>query len=166
MPTAKSPYLSSGNRLAEVIAALQATATYKFYQLRFDGERGWARRIDGDASKAGAVRGVFEEHPEFFRIDSQEHGSLVWRRQHRKLFDVDRNVEISRVDYEQLTPEQKQRVSRTPLDPDQVATLINAAIELHARAVAQEAARRWWLTPVVSLASAFGGALVGGLLVA
>ena len=88
----------------------------------------------------------------------------MWRRQHPKLYDVDEDVEISRAGYGLLTTEQKQRVSRTPLEPAEVATLIKAAIELHARAIEQERARRWWITPVVSLMSAFGGALVGGLL--
>ncbi len=116
--------------------------------------------------KADEYRTVFVEHPEFFRIDSQGHGSLVWRRQHQKLFDVDTRAEMSRADYNRLTPEQKERVSRTPLEPPEVATLINAAIELHTRAVAQERARRWWVAPLVSLVSAFGGALVGGLIAA
>ena len=115
MKTTKSPYLSTSNRLADVIAALQATATYKFYQLKFEGDKGWAWRIAGDASKEAEPRRVFKEHPEFFRIESEGHGSLVWRRQHQKLYDVDKDVEISRADYGLLTTEQKQRVSRTPL---------------------------------------------------
>ena len=55
MSTTKSPYLSSSDRLADVIAALQATATYRFYQLRFDGDRGWAWRIAGNATKSRRV---------------------------------------------------------------------------------------------------------------
>lgn len=151
MSTAKSPYLSSSNRLADVIAALQATATYKFYQLSVQGDRGWAWRIAGDPSKAEEFQKVFREHPEFFRIDDKGKGSLVLRRQHQKLFDVDRGVEIPRNDYASLTRDEKQRVSRTPLEPAEVATLINTAIELHARAIEQERAKRWWITPVVSL---------------
>ena len=161
MSRTKSPYLSSGTRLADVIAALTATATYKFYQLPFDGDRGWAYRIAADPSKASDVKALFREHPEFFRIDREKNGSLVWRRQHQKLFDVDRGEEISRTDYEAFTKEQKGRVSRVPLEPTQLATLINAAIELHERAVAQEQSRRWWVTPLVTLGSAFGGAYVG-----
>jgi hypothetical protein len=166
MRTAKSPYLSSSSRLADVIAALQATATYRFYQLPIIGEGSWAYRIAGNQHEARSndVKDVFEQHPEFFRIDSQGNGTLVWRRQHQKLFDVDKGAQIPRAEYERLTSTEKQRVSRTPLESDQIATLINAAIELHTRAVAQEAARQWWITPVASVVSAFGGALLGGWL--
>lgn len=44
-----SPYLSRDDRLADVIAAIQAAGTYKYYKLDFTG---WADRISGDESKA------------------------------------------------------------------------------------------------------------------
>ncbi|MDA2934785.1 hypothetical protein MYX82_10650 [Acidobacteria bacterium AH-259-D05] len=46
---AHSPYLNDPKRLADVIAAIQAAATYKFYKLDFGG---WADRISGDESEA------------------------------------------------------------------------------------------------------------------
>ena len=86
-----SPYLADG-RLADVIAALQATATYKFYKLDF---ARWADRIVGEKAKANHWRKVFEEHPEFFRLDSdRRRASLVWRRQHQKRYDVDREEDF------------------------------------------------------------------------
>jgi hypothetical protein len=62
-----SPYLSDLNRLADVIAAIQVMGTYKFYKLDF---KGWADRISGQSSNADYWRIIFEEHPEFFRLDS------------------------------------------------------------------------------------------------
>ncbi|GMQ98356.1 MAG: hypothetical protein BMS9Abin17_0864 [Acidimicrobiia bacterium] len=99
--------------MADVIAALQATATDKFYQLRFEGDRGWAWRIAGDPTKANKYQTVFAEHPEFFRIDGQGHGSLVWRRQHQKLFDVDTGAEMSRAAYNHLTRAKATRFPHT-----------------------------------------------------
>jgi len=156
----KSPYLTNARRLADVIAALQATGTYKYYQLPFDG-KGWAYRITGSADDASSIREVFEQHPEFFRIDASENGSLVWRRQHQKLYDVDREVVITRDEYNRLDRGEKARVSRGPLGSTELTALINAATELHSRAVAQQAARRWWVTPLVSVLSAFVGAVAG-----
>ena len=44
---ANSPYLQD-KRLANVMAAIQVMATYKFYKLDF---KGWADRISGDDTK-------------------------------------------------------------------------------------------------------------------
>lgn len=38
----ESPYITEAGRLSDVIAAIQATATYRFYKLDFEG---WADRI-------------------------------------------------------------------------------------------------------------------------
>jgi hypothetical protein len=65
--------------------------------------------------------------------------------------------------YKRLNVSERGRISRSPLDISELATLINTAIELHARAVAHEAAGRWWIAPLISVVSAFTGALVGGL---
>ena len=78
----KSPYLSSDTRLADVIAAIQATATYKFYQLPVGGKRGWAYRITGSPHYADGLEPVLLQHPEFFRRDPGGNWALVWRRQH------------------------------------------------------------------------------------
>ncbi|MDA2938001.1 hypothetical protein MYX75_07045 [Acidobacteria bacterium AH-259-A15] len=99
---AHSPYLNDPKRLADVIATIQAAATYKFYKLDFGG---WADRISGDESEADLWRRVFEEHPEFFRLDSpRERASLVWRRQHQKRYNVDAELTISKAAYDALTP--------------------------------------------------------------
>ena len=83
----KSPYLKTDHRLADVIAALQAVATYKFYKLDF---AQWADRITGDQRLGEYWKAVFVEHPEFFRLDSKkEKASLIIRRQHPKRYHVD-----------------------------------------------------------------------------
>lgn len=58
-----SPYLNDPNRLSDVLAAIQATATNKYYKLDLEG---WSDRINGDEKHADHWRRVFEEHPEFF----------------------------------------------------------------------------------------------------
>src|SRR5687767_14487112 len=76
-------------RLADVIAAIQALGAYKYYKLDFDE---WADRITGDKAKSDYWKDVFKEHPEFFRISTrQDQVSLVWRRQLPKNFLVNAN---------------------------------------------------------------------------
>jgi hypothetical protein len=149
MKPTDSPYLAASGRLGDVIAAIQAMGTYKFYKLDFSA---WADRISGDTSQGNHWREIFEQHPEFFRLDSQrKRASLVWRRQHQKLFDVDKEAKISREEYRELTPDKQARLSRMPLASSELATLINAAIELHSRALARKQDTRWWISGVMSL---------------
>ena len=142
--SARSPYLHDPNRLGDVIAAIQAMATYKFYKLEF---AGWAERIVGDANQADHWRQVFQEHPEFFRLDTERvRASLVWRRQHRKRFNVDSETMLTDEEYSALSPQRKTRVSR---------------------ALEQKKESRWWLPIIAAAASLFGsvtGALIGALL--
>jgi hypothetical protein len=153
-----SPYLSNHNRLADVIAAIQVMATYKFYKMDY---AGWADRITGEENTAFHWREVFEQHPEFFRLDSKKKmASLVWRRQHQKLFDVDNEDKISRDEYLSLAPAQKERISRMPLESDEIAMLIKAAIDLHSRELEHKKDSRWWVTILMASAlSLFGVAL-------
>ena len=158
MPTmSKSPYLRDDQRLADVIAAIQALGTYKYYKLDF---AGWAKRISGDISQAKHWQTVFEEHPEFFRLDSRrEKASLVWRRQHQKLFDVDTEDAISRNHYNQLSEDERERISRSPLTSTELSTLISAATDLHSRAIERTQDRRWWIVGVFTLAGVVIGVL-------
>ena len=157
-----SPYLEAPNRLADVIAAIQATATYKFYKLTF---AGWADRIAGDERQADHWRQVFEEHPEFFRLDSaRERVSLVWRRQHQKRCDVDASSIITKDDYEALTDNKKQRISRTPLGTSEIATPVQTAANLHSRALEHKKENHWWVpvaTGLVGSLAGFAGAILG-----
>src|SRR5271168_3375785 len=132
-PSKKSPYVATSDRLADVIAAIQAMGVYKYHLRTFDH---WAQAISFDASKGAHWRTVFEEHPEFFRLDTErERASLVWRRQLPKRFDVDAERQLSKEELATLPPEARKRVSRAPLSPSDIKTLVDAAINLHTRAV-------------------------------
>ena len=155
---ARSPYLKDDKRLADVIAALQAMATYKFYKLDF---AKWADRITGDERNGEHWKSVFLEHPEFFRLDSKrEKASLVARRQHQKRYDVDNQIVLSTEQF--YASDNKERISRTPLSSDELSMLVNTAIELHSRAVAKAELARWWI-PVLSGLLGFLGALIGAI---
>jgi len=155
----KSPYLENDSRLADVIAALQAMATYKYYKLDFSQ---WANRITGDQSTGQYWKNIFVEHPEFFRLDSKrEKASLVARRQHQKRFNVDTQATLTTA--ESRTSPHQDRLSRSPLSSDELALLVNTAIELHSRSVAKTELSRWWI-PVLSAILSFIGALLGALI--
>lgn len=151
-----APYLSD-RRLADVIAAIQAMGTYKYYKLDF---AGWADRITGDSKQADHWKKVFLEHPEFFRLDSnRRRASLILRRQKQRLFNVDeeRNYTIS--EHGALTLEERSRFSRSPITANEVGSLISVAISLHSKAVEQQRDKRWWYVPAFALT----GSLIGGL---
>ena len=157
MATEKSPYLCDG-RLADVIAAIQAMGTYKFYKLDFEG---WADRITANKNQSQYWKNLFEQHPEFFRLDGErQRASLVWRRQYPKRFHVDLEKRLSLEEFKALPDDQKKRVSRDPLTPNDIKTLIDTAINLHSRAIESEHERRWWI-PLAS--SAVGGLVGAGL---
>lgn len=154
--TALSPYLRDANRLGDVIAAIQAMATYKFYKLPFSG---WADRMSADERQAEKWKTVFVEHPEFFRLDStREKASLVWRRQFPKRYDVDAERILTSAEYKALTPAQQLRVSRVPLSSADIKALVDTAVNLHSRALEHHKDKRWW----VALAGAVGG-LIGSV---
>jgi len=152
-----SPYIANPNRLADVIAAIQAMAVYEFHMRSFES---WAVGISGEKSKADYRKRVFEEHPEFFRLDTTRTlASLVWRRQFPKRYHVDRQKQLSEAGCERLSDQEQKRLSRPPLAPTDIKTLIDAAINLHSRAVELRRESRWW----VPLAGAVGG-LVGAVI--
>ena len=153
-----SPYTKETNRLADVIAAIQVMASYKFYKTDFSE---WSDRIVGDRSKGDHWRSIFEQHPEFFRLDAErKKASLVWRRQRQKRFDVDKEVQISKDEFDGLDDTQKARISRSSLSSEEISTLIETAISLHSRALEHEKESRWWI-PLLIAGLAFVGAIVG-----
>lgn len=154
-----SPYLKEPGRLGDVIAAIQAMATYKFYKLDFDG---WADRISTDKSQAQHWQRVFEEHPEFFRLDSERtRASLVWRRQYPKHYGVDSSREISKEEFDRLDSAEKARISRVPLPASDIKTLIDTAINIHSRALEAQKQQQWYKPLAFQAAAALVGALVG-----
>lgn len=160
--TLKSPYLTNKNRLGDVIAAIQVMGTYKYYKMDF---ASWADRITGDASKAEYWKMIFEEHPEFFRLDSGRlKASLVWRRQYPKRFNIDNGVSISKDEFYALSQEEKGRISRNPLEASTIEALIKIAIEMQSRALEHQKDRRWLITLLISGIGGLLGALIGGLI--
>lgn len=106
----KSPYLNDDQRLADVIAAIQVLGTYKFYKLDFVG---WSKGITGSAGNSSYWKIIFEQHPEFFRLNNdQTKVSLVWRRSYQRNFHVDREVILTRQECEELPQnERSERLS-------------------------------------------------------
>jgi hypothetical protein len=150
-----SPYLTHPRRLLDVIAAIQAMGSYKFYKLTFEG---WADRISGSKDSAEHWRVVLQEHPEFFRLNSDRtKASLVWRRQFRKNFSVEAGQQLSADELAEVGEDRDARVSRAPLDSDQIKTLIDAAIELQGGAIEAQRERRWWVPLVIGVT----GSLIG-----
>lgn len=156
-----SPYLADTRRLADVIAAIQVMGTYKFYWQDF---AGWAERISGDAGQAAYWRTIFENHPEFFRLDGDRLGAaLVWRRQYPKRFHVDEERRLTVEECLSLGEAEMERVSREPLSANDIRALIDTAVGLHSRALDQQKERRWWL-PLATAVAALLGAVLGAWL--
>jgi len=156
-----SPYIRDPNRLGDVIAAIQAMATYKFYKLD---HAEWADRLAADKLQAEKWKAIFLEHPEFFRLDStREKASLVWRRQFPKRYNVDTGQTVTHEQYEALSVVEKLRISRIPLSSADIKALVDTAVNLHSRALEHHKDKRWW----TALSGGIGGllgAIVGAML--
>lgn len=155
---ASSPYKKPG-RLSDVVAAITALGTYKFYKLD---AQGWADRISGGQKAGEHWVAVFQDHPEFFRraLDVDKY-SLVWRRQLPRNFDVDAEKEV--LGDHNVAGRPYDRISRRPLAPTELTALIGIAVNLHQAAMTLDQSRRWWL-PLVAAVLGFLGAVVGGAL--
>ncbi len=172
-----SPYLSEPERLADVIAAIHAMGSYKFYKLTF---ARWSERISGSEDDAAHWEGVFREHPEFFRLDGERaKASLVWRRQFPRRFDVAAGKIVTAagdrrgVNLEDMAPTRAnlravdERLSREPLGSDEIKILIDAAIDLHSRALEAKKESRWWfplLVAVLAAVASFSGAVLAAFI--
>ncbi|AGQ92260.1 hypothetical protein MZJ31_004496 [Vibrio parahaemolyticus] len=157
----KSPYLKNHNRLGNVISAIQVMGKYGFYKLDY---AGWAMRITGDENNADYWKTIFEEHPEFFRVDGEgKKVSLAWRRSYRKRYNVDEQRDLSFQEFNALNDEEKKRISRTPLSGEEITVLIQTAIELHSRAIEQNKEYRWLSNPLLSILGGVLAAFIGWL---
>lgn len=154
----KSPYLKD-QRLADVIAAIQVMSTYKFYKLDFSG---WSKRITGSENNEADWRVIFDEHPEFFRLSSdQRKVSLVWRRSYKRNFHVDYEKALTAEELSSLPSKEKsERVSRSPLSNNDIATLISTAVDLHSRAIESQKEKRWLLPSLVTVVAVCLGAII------
>jgi hypothetical protein len=107
-------------------------------------------------------KNVFNDHPEFFRRarmsgGGKERYSLIWRRALPLAHMENANQILSR-DYKQLPLLEKKAYWRPQLADSSVQALMDIAIKMHARAVEDKHAWRFWLPSVMSLVGSLAGA--------
>lgn len=156
---AKSPYLIPG-RLADVIAAIQFMSMNDRSSQTC---RDWADGISGDKAKGDHWQKVFDEHPEFFRRSPnyEGHYALIWRRASPRLFFRKESRSLTQAEYDALPVSDQKLVSRPPVPEQQIKTLIDLAVELHAKAREQHTDWRWWVPIVASFLGSLVAVLVG-----
>ena len=151
------PYLKP-NRLSDVISAIQFIAMNERSSWSC---KEWAEGISGDAGKEEHWRAIFNDHSELFRKspDNADHFALIWRRAlPRRFFRHERRM-LTQQEFDALPKDKQRWCSRPPVSEDQVKTLVEIAIALHAHQ--QEQHRDWrWLAPLLAnaLAAAAGAA--------
>jgi hypothetical protein len=166
----ENPYLKP-DRLSAIIAAIQAMSTAPWGGGTIDR---WVRELEAK-ERSGDSRGdwiqVFEDHPEFFTVyaaaGNQVRYGLRWRYAAPITYDTQLNRDVPPEELAGIPKDDAfyERYTRRPLTADQVGVLLNTAIELHTRALAQQEARHWYL-PLVSAVVAGLFAAGGALLVA
>ena len=162
----RSPYLKHQDRLADVMTAIQVLGSQKWDSREI---KDWKSNLGDKPQSANDWQSIFSDHPEFFGSDNCDDKTFYFlrlRRAYEQTVDTETSKELS----EQEITEYKARETYNPdslarrvLNPNQIETLIKAAVELQARAAALETANRWWI-PVLCAALGFSGALVGSLL--
>jgi len=182
-PMAKSHYLEK-DRLANVIAAIQTLGVSEFAAGTLDR---WAAELEASEELTPEQlsrtpvhfadrkkwQTVFEQHPEFFKtytLRGEQRVSLRWR--YAQVADgglkpkppadpaVAGEAQAEDEDFD-LT-----KVPTKPLTPEQIQVLINTAIELHGRETSAERTPDRYRTPLMTVAGALFGSVVGGVLVA
>ena len=145
MPTPKSlaPYLSNGRRLADLLAAIQVLAAYTFSSQKYEF---WVDKL-GEPFSAASWNDIFADHPEFFRVNG-EWISLRWRHAYDRTYSHQRARDLTHDEIAGLSEEERGKLTRKPLESDQIEALMNTAIELHSRAIAHEQEKRW-MTPLL-----------------
>ena len=156
MNKSKSPYIKYRNRLADLIAAIQVMGTYKYANRKT--ER-WTASFGRKPLSADSWSEIFEQHPEFFRYTDGS-ASLMWRRAYERLFDTRTGEELNKDKFDALTTEEKEKISRAPLQSSQVEALVNSALQLHATELAHQKELRWWVPVLAGLVGVLIGALV------
>lgn len=151
-----APYLRP-NRLSDVISAIQFMAMNERSSLPC---KQWAEGISGDTLKEGYWRMVFDEHTELFRKspDNADHYALIWRRALPRLFFRPERRMLTQDEYKALPAEKKAWVSRPQVPEDQVKTLVDIAVALHAKQYEHDQRWQWWVTLLFNAAAAAIGA--------
>jgi len=147
------PYLGNRNRLPDILAAIQVLGTYEFAAR--DIEK-WVTRLGREPRSAGTWSDVFEQHPEFFTLDNNDRIALVWRRSFTRDYDTVTKATVDVKERANIEAEEKEpggcpRLSRKPLNQNQIEHLCNLAINLHEREIQHQQEKRWWITALVAV---------------
>ncbi len=160
-PTVLNPYLLGTPRLADVIAGIQFLGGYKFYKISLTY---WEDRIKFPPKSAKSWEELFRQHPEFFRVSEEERNvCLMLRRARTKNFNVDTLETISKDERRVLSSEQKKRITRQPLNTNDITALISTAVELHSRSIEHQQESRWYLPLIPSIVGLTGVILGAGI---
>ena len=126
MAQSQSPYLIDG-RLEKVLAAIQIMGSYEWASRK---SIEWAKKLDTEQKNEAWLQ-LFKEHPEFFRVGSDNWISLRWRHGYDRTYLVSERKDITIEQSERMPEvERKNKLSRKPLSPEQIEGLMKTAIEL------------------------------------
>lgn len=129
MAPSASPYLID-NRLADILAATPVLATYKWATRT---PEKWTESL-GEPMSAPNWLQIFQQHPEFFRVNDEGKVTLRWRHGYDRNISVSQGRELSADELRTIPDEQRTNdLTRQPLDAAQIDALLKTAIELHAR---------------------------------
>ena len=150
------PYLRAPGRLQEVLAAIQVLGVYEYAAREPDR---WENRLGGPPKSAGSCRELFGEHPEFFTSDGEHQAALVWRRSFPRDYDTTTtervSVELRESMKSVMRPSDGQlRLTRPPLNIEQIEVLCNLAVSLHEREIQHRQELRWWFAGVLGIITA------------
>jgi hypothetical protein len=157
--------LRTPERLADLISAIQVLGTYKFAVRRVSR---WEKRLQRVPLSANSWSAVFGQHPEFFTF-VREQGqlapdpavALIWRRSKERNYDTVRQLDLERDEAKALheaEPEvDAERLSRRPLNADEISLLVQLALDLHERELKHQQERRWWYAVVIGIAGIMAG---------
>jgi hypothetical protein len=159
--TSHRPYLSHPARLGDVIAAITAMGSYAFAKRPI---QHWAESLGPPASISDEApdswRRILSEHPEFFLIEGDS-ATLRWRRAKDRVYHRIQKRELTGDEVKALPEPEKEELTREPLTTDQITALIETAVGLHEREIAQKAESRWYVSGVLTFLGTLLGAIIG-----
>ena len=156
-----SPYIEHPKRLSDVIALLQIMGSYPYANRKVEK---WEKTIGRSPVSGTDWTEVLNAHPEFFRVKDGL-AILLWRRAYDRTFNPIDGKTYSSEELEKMEtlPEEEQiALTRQTLTSDQVATLIDSAIKIHAAAIAFNTENRWRIPVLVGILGILAGAFING----
>ena len=119
----------------------------------------WEKRLGRQPKSANNWRDVFLEHSEFFTYDDDRKFSLVWRCSFTRDYDTVNKCILAGQELLELKQAEKEpvavgRISRKPLEREQIELLCNLAIDLHEREIQRSQEKRWWIAGLIAISTA------------